>query len=354
MSQFFPLQLAMLRRDTPDSLVLTLTVPDEHRARFVHQPGQHLTLRAELSGDEIRRSYSLCNASGTAMLQLAIKRVPGGRFSSWVHSQLREGDWLQAAPPTGNFALPVVPQARRHYAAFAAGSGIAPVMSVLESTLRDERHSRFTLVYCNRDLASVQFREHLWELKDRYLDRFRVLYLFSKETQDVDLFGGRLDQARCAALIASCLPATQIDHAYLCGPAGMMDSVAAALQAAGLGAEQIRRERFAASAPRPASCEARTPAASGSVDLLVQQEGARRRLSLPPSGDTLLDAMLKAGLAPRYSCKAGVCATCRCKVLAGDVEMYEPHALDPAEVAAGYVLSCRSRARSQHLELALD
>ncbi|POZ63222.1 2Fe-2S iron-sulfur cluster-binding protein [Chromobacterium alticapitis] len=353
MSQFYPLKLSGLRRDTADSLVLTLDVPHEHRARFAHRAGQHLTLRILVDGEEVRRSYSLCNAAGDAPLQLAIKKIAGGRFSEWAHRQLSEGDTLDAMAPMGSFGLPAEPQARRHYAAFAAGSGITPILSILETALRDEPLSRFTLIYCNRDLASTQFRERLCELKDRYLARLSVLYLFSNEPQDVELFSGRLDQARCAALLQSCLPASTIDHAYLCGPAGMMDAAAAALLEAGLPAERIRSERFAAA--QSAAAPRRAAASSGEgVELTVQLDGARRRLTLPASDDTLLDGMLKAGLAPRYSCKAGVCATCRCKVLAGEVDMEAPHALDPAEVAAGYVLSCRSRARSPRLELAFD
>lgn len=352
MSQFFPLTLSDLRRDTADSLVMTLDVPAEHRARFVHRAGQHLTLRTWLDGQELRRSYSLCNVAGHTSPQLAIKRIAGGRFSEWVHRHLRVGAVIEAMEPAGSFGLDMQSHAPRHYAAFAAGSGITPILSILETTLRDEPHSRFTLVYGNRDFDSVQFRDRLCELKDMYLTRLSVFYFFSNEPQDVELFSGRIDEERCQSLLKSCLPASTIDHVYLCGPTGMMEAASTALVANGLPASRIRRERFVTDTA--IRHPARAAVASPGVELTVRIEGATRRLRLPPSEDTLLDSMLKAGLAPRYSCKAGVCATCRCKVLEGHAEMQSPHPLDPAEVAQGYVLTCLSRARSPSLTLVFD
>lgn len=352
MSQFFALTLSDVQRDTADSLVLTLEVPEQHRARFAHRAGQHLTLRTWLEGEELRRSYSLCNASGEAALQLAIKRIAGGRFSEWAHQHLQVGAVIEAMTPTGSFGLDTQADVPRHYAAFAAGSGITPILSILETTLRDEPHSRFTLVYGNRDLASVQFRERLCTLKDRYLARLSVFHFFSNEPQDVALFGGRIDQPRCQSLFDSCLSVPTLDQVYLCGPAGMMEAASAALQANGLPASRIRREQFVAD-PAIRQRDASALVSPG-VALTVRLEGATRRLRLPPSDDSLLDRMLKSGLSPRYSCKSGVCATCRCRVLEGQVDMPSPHPLDASEVAQGFVLACLSKALSPSLTLAFD
>ena len=352
MSQFFALTLADVRRDTPDSLVLTLSVPQEHRARFAHRAGQHLTLRTWVDGQELRRSYSLCNAQGDAAPQLAIKRIAGGRFSEWAHRHMRAGAMIEAMAPTGSFGLGEPSEAPRHYVAFAAGSGITPILSILETVLRDEPASRFTLVYGNRDLESVQFRERLCQLKNTYLTRLSIFYFFSNEPQDVELFSGRLDEHRCQSLLTSCLQVSTIDYVYLCGPAGMMQAACAALIAKGLPAERIRQERFGAD---PAVRSSSVPSVAGAgVELTVRIEGATRRLRLAPGDNTLLDNLLAAGLAPPYSCKAGVCGTCRCKVLEGEVYMQSPHALGPTEVAQGYVLACMSRAQTPSLKLAFD
>ncbi|MCW5262535.1 phenylacetic acid degradation protein [Verminephrobacter eiseniae] len=356
MSQFYQLTLVDIRRDTQDAIVLTLDVPPEHRMRFSHQPGQHVTLRAWVESKELRRSYSLCNAAGEPQLRLAIKKVADGQFSQWAHQQLRVGTVVDAQSPVGRFGLPLAPEQARHYAAFAAGSGITPILSILETTLQNEPHSRFTLVYCNRNMASVQFREHLAHLKDRYLARLSLLHLFSGETQEIELFNGRLDAARCQALLQSCLPVASIAHAYICGPAGMMQAVCHALTEAGLLSERIRREAFAP-AGVPALVEsvpASVPQIKGDIELTLQIDGIRRRVKLPAPVNNLLDALLHAGIEPRYSCKAGVCATCRCRVLEGEVVMHGPHVLDAAELAAGYVLSCRSRVLTSKLMLTFD
>lgn len=352
MSQFFALTLADVRRDTPDSLVLTLDVPEEHRARFAHRAGQHLTLRTWVDGQELRRSYSLCNAQGDASPQLAIKRVAGGRFSEWAHRHMQAGTLIEAMPPTGRFGLGRPSETRRHYVAFAAGSGITPILSILETALRDEPASRFSLVYGNRDLESVQFRERLCQLKNTYLARLSIFYIFSNEPQDVELFSGRLDEHRCLSLLTSCLQVSTIDYAYLCGPAGMMQAAYTALLAKGMSADRIRQERFGAEHVMRAPSS--TGVGASGLELTVRIDGATRRLRLAPSVDTLLDELLDAGLAPPYSCKAGVCGTCRCKVLEGQVHMQEPHALGPVEVAQGYVLACMSRAQTSSLKLAFD
>lgn len=354
MSRFYPLELSALERDTPDSVVLTLTPPPEARALFRHRAGQHLTLRTWLDGKEVRRSYSVCNVPDEPHLLVAIKRVAGGAFSEWAHGHLRPGAVIEAAPPAGGFGLPVQAGSARHYAGFAAGSGIAPILSILHTTLLHEPRSRFTLVYCSRNLMSLQFRERLAELKDRYPARLSLLYLFSGEPQDVELFNGRLDRARCLAILRTCLPAACIDHAFICGPAGMMAAVSQALRDSGMAAARIRIERFGdGAAPAAGTAQAATGGARAGVALTLRLDGTQRRLELA-AADNLLDALLQSGVAPPYSCKAGVCAACRCRVLDGEVAMQEPHALDAAEVAAGYVLSCRSRALTPELTLSFD
>ncbi|MFP1749371.1 2Fe-2S iron-sulfur cluster-binding protein [Lonsdalea quercina] len=351
MSQFYPLQLTRIERDTPDSVVLTLVPQEEHRALFHHMPGQHIILRTFLAGEELRRSYSLCN-SPDKPLQVAIKKIEGGRFSHWANTHLKTGKTLEALPPMGSFGLPVEPKGARHYAGFAAGSGITPILSMVQSVLRSEPRSRFTLVYGNRNVATMQLREMLAGLKDLYPSRLSLIYLFSGEEQEIDLFNGRLDTERCAELLKRYLPADTIDYAFICGPDGMMRDVMRALIQHGVVRARIRTESYGsrASTFRPQ----KKSELFGMVDVKAVIDNAQYQVELSETSENLLDALLQAGVTPRYSCKAGVCAACRCRVLEGEVEMEEPHALAPEEVASGYVLCCRSRPLTSRLSLLFD
>lgn len=345
MARFLPLKVTDVRRETRDAVVVTLAPRDEDRALFDFTQGQYLTFRRDFDGEELRRSYSICAGVDDGCLQVGIKRVDGGAFSTWANENLAPGDMIEAMPPMGKFSLPLDPDAARHYVGFAAGSGITPVLSIVKTVLRREPKSRFTLVYANRQISSIMFREELEDLKNLYLGRFSVLHVLESEAQEIDLFTGRIDADKMTALFGTWIDPKSVDAAFICGPEPMMLTVAQGLRDHGLRDDQIRFELFASSQPgrakaRPVS-RAASDAGTGTA-ATVTLDGATRSFTMPRQGETILDAAIANNMDAPYSCKAGVCSTCRCKVLEGEVEMAVNHALEDYEVRAGYVLSCQS------------
>lgn len=340
MSQFHPLTVAQVEPQTRDSIAVTFTVPPALRAQFAYQAGQHLTLRTIIGGEEVRRSYSICAAVQEERLRVAIKRMPGGLFSTWALEHIQPGVVLDVMPPTGHFGAGLAGIQASHYLAFAAGSGITPLLSIIKTTLQAEPLSRFTLVYGNRASASVIFRDELADLKDRYMARFTLVHIMSREQQDIALFNGRIDRHKCAQLFAQWIGLADIDLAFICGPEAMMLAVSDALLEAGLPKERIRIELFAASVPphRPQLVQGERHA----TEVSVIMDGNRASFAMERERESILDAGLRAGIDLRYSCKAGVCATCRCKLLAGRVEMDATYALEDYEIARGFILSCQS------------
>ena len=344
MARFLPLKVTDVRRETRDAVVLTLAPRDEDRALFDFTQGQYLTFRRSFDGEELRRSYSICAGVDDGCLQVGIKRVDGGAFSTWVNENLAPGDEIEAMPPMGKFSMPLDPDAARHYVGFAAGSGITPVLSIVKTVLRREPKSRFTLVYANRQISSIMFREELEDLKNLYLGRFSVLHVLESEAQEIDLFTGRIDAAKMTALFDRWIDPRSVDAAFICGPEPMMLTVAQSLRDHGLRDDQIRFELFASSQPGRAKARpvSKTTEAGEGTQATVTLDGATRSFAMPREGQTILDAAIANNLDAPYSCKAGVCSTCRCKVVEGEVEMAVNHALEDYEVRAGYVLSCQS------------
>ncbi|MCP8938490.1 phenylacetate-CoA oxygenase/reductase subunit PaaK [Alsobacter sp. SYSU M60028] len=344
MARFHPLEVTEVRRETRDAVVVTLKPTSDDGALFDFIQGQYLTFRKMFDGVELRRSYSICAGKDDGVLRVGIKRVDGGAFSTWANENLKPGEVLEAMPPMGSFHTPIEADAARHYLAFAGGSGITPVLSIIKTMLAREPKSRFTLVYANRQISSIMFREELEDAKNTYLGRLSVLHVLESEAQEIDLFTGRVDAAKCAELFRNWIDISSVDTAFICGPEPMMLAIAAALREHGLDDSRIKFELFASGQPgrakaRPASANAAD--AGANCEATVTLDGATRSFAMPKNGQSLLEAALAAHLDAPYACKAGVCSTCRAKVLEGEVEMVTNHALEDYEVRQGYVLTCQ-------------
>lgn len=344
MSQFHPLKVASVARNTRDAVVVTFDVPDRLAQDYAFRPGQYLTLRAQVNGEELRRSYSICAAPSDHHLRVAIKRLNDGAFSSWANSELKVGDVLDVMPPDGHFTVSFDPSQARHYAAFAVGSGITPILSLIKTALDTEPESSFTLFYGNRASSAVLFREEIEDLKNRYMTRLSIVYVMSREQQDIDLFNGRLDGEKVEQLLGSWLEPAMIDYAFVCGPQDMTESVIAALQAKGISKDHIKFELFGSpKGPRALRTGKEARHAPGEhCQLTVVLDGVTRSITIEKNKESLLDSALSQGLDLPYSCKGGVCSTCRCKVVEGEVDMDANFALEDYEVAQGFVLSCQS------------
>ena len=350
--KFHPLKVAELRRETADSVSLCFEVPAELAEDYRFVQGQHLTLKARVDGEEVRRSYSICAGVNDGELRVAIKKVAGGRFSTWANGGIKVGDVLEVMTPEGRFHTPLDPAHAKHYVAFAAGSGITPILSLIKTTLAAEPNSRFTLVYGNRRQSSVMFAEALEDIKNRYLARFTLYNLFSREEQEVPLFNGRLDAAKVSQFLDTLLPAADIDEAFICGPGAMIDEVESALLAAGMSADHIHLERFGVPDSAPAHHVEAGDAPQATI--VVVADGLRREMEFHASDPSILDVALRAGMDLPYSCKGGVCCTCRAKVVEGKVRMDKNYTLEQPDVDAGYVLTCQAHPLTERVVISFD
>ncbi len=354
---FHRLTIRDIRHETGDAVSLAFAVPPELRDTYRFTQGQHLTLRTSIDGREVRRSYSVCCGVDDYLedgeLRIAVKLVHGGQFSQYVLQHLASGDAIDVMAPDGRFFTALDAAHAKHYVAFAAGSGITPVLSLIKTTLAREPHSRFTLIFGNRTVDTILFREQLEDLKNRYLDRFALHHVLSRAQGDLPLNHGRIDAEKCAAFL-EVIPPDTIDEAFICGPSSMIDVVEAVLIAAGVPAHHVHTERFGVpngAAPLPPAAVADD---GDLAALTVVLDGKQHALKLPRHGASILDVALAAGLDLPYACKGGVCCTCRAKILEGSVTMDKNYTLEEEEMAQGFVLTCQSHPTSDRVLVSFD
>ncbi|MGA3003359.1 MAG: 2Fe-2S iron-sulfur cluster-binding protein [Acetobacteraceae bacterium] len=346
-ARFQRLRVAGLRRTTADAVVVTFDAPAAFRT---FTPGQYLTLRTTIDGQDVRRCYSICSGLDDTMLQIGIKHLPGGLFSSWANTVLHEGDTLLVMRPEGRFGVPIDPAASRVFAGFAAGSGITPILSIMKTVLAREPGSRFFLFFGNRATADIMFRDELEDLKDRYLSRLSVFHVLSREQQELDILNGHLDPEKIPAL-TRLLP--RPDHVFVCGPQGMIEGLEPALATAGVPPDRIHVERFtpATDAPRPPVVVPKDAPPDAIATLII--DGARIEVPMA-NGETIVESALRAGRDPPFSCRAGMCCTCRARLIEGRVEMAANYSLEKWETEAGYVLTCQARPLTRRVVVDYD
>ncbi|GFE50704.1 phenylacetic acid degradation protein [Roseobacter cerasinus] len=354
MARFHELTVTEVRKTIRDAVVVTLAPRNGGNFDFVQ--GQYLTFRRDFDGTEVRRSYSICSGRNDGVLQVGIKKVEGGAFSNWANDALQPGMVVEAMEPMGKFHAALEPDEAKTYLGFAGGSGITPVLSILKTVLAEEPKSRFTLVYANRGVSTIMFREELEDLKNRYMGRLSVIHVLESDAQEIELFRGRIDAEKCAALFEHWIDIASVDTAFICGPEPMMLGISAALKEHGLTKDQIKFELFKSAQP------GRLTRKAGAVESEAQQKPTRAQVTLDGATltfdmdreTTVLEAALANALDAPHACKAGVCSTCKCKVIEGEVEMVANHALEDYEVERGFILSCQSFPVSDRLVVDYD
>ena len=361
MLTFHPLKVADVRAEGSDALCIAFEVPESLREAYRFHPGQHIGVRAQVGGQELRRTYSICSGADDSHLRIGVRLHDNGVMSQYLANQLRAGDSLDVLTPTGRFFAEPRPSAARTYCAFAGGSGITPILGIVRNLLATEPDSRFTLFYSNRATATVMFAEELLGLKDRYPTRLSLYFILSREPQDVELFNGRLDRDKVTLLSREVFEPLETDAFFLCGPGTMIEGVRDTLLGLGVDATRIHTERFANDMPAGAPTAApvvqiqpKRAAAEEVAQITIVMDGRQRTFAMLDDDATVLDAGERVGMELPYSCRAGVCSTCRAKVVRGTAEMEINYALEPWEVEAGFVLCCQARPTSAELEITYD
>jgi ring-1,2-phenylacetyl-CoA epoxidase subunit PaaE len=352
---FHRLPVVAIDPEAAQAAAITLQVPPALIPAYAFEPGQFITVRAPVQGQEVRRSYSLCSTpellATQGLIRIGVRAIEGGLMSPWLTQSVQAGDSLHVAPPEGRFVIKR--QRALHRVGFAAGSGITPILSILTHTLEGSAKAKFTLVYGNRRMGSVMFNEALQDLKDRYPDRLTLIHILSRQAQEVPLLEGRIDAAKVRELMQVFLPVNSMDEVFICGPEPMIEATESALLEAGVPRERIHTERFASAGAPKATPPAKAATDSGGVRLSVIVDGKRHEMHMQDD-QRILDVALEAGLDLPYSCKAGVCCTCRAKVLEGQVQMDKNFTLEEAEMKQGFVLSCQAKPCTASVVVSFD
>lgn len=358
-AHFHKLPVAAVDELTDDAVAVTFAVPSELREVFAFRPGQHLTLR-RAGEEDVRRSYSICSTpdelSEDGRLRIGVRLVPGGAFSTYLHEELRPGELIEVMPPLGHFTTAFDPGRERHYAAIVAGSGITPVLSLVSTALRTEPGSRFTLLYGNRYARSVMFVEELADLKDQHPQRLELAHVLSREPQEAELYSGRLDPARLERIFDTVLPVSDVDEWFLCGAQGLVDGARAVLAEREVPAERVHVELFFAEGEEADRRTAVPPPAeddAGAAQVTIVLDGRSSSFRMGRA-ERVLDAARRVRGEVPFACTGGVCGTCRAKLVTGEVTMARNYALEPDELANGYILTCQSSPVSDDLTIDYD
>lgn len=350
--QYHPLRVEEVDRLTDDAVAVTFEVPPHLADQFEYLPGQHVTVRADIEGSDVRRSYSICANANTGRLRIGVKRLEGGAFSGWATAKLQAGDIVEVMPPVGDFTLEPDPGSARRYAALAAGSGITPVLSLISTTLESEPNSHWTLVFGNRSAGSIMFFDEVQGLKDVYPDRFHLIHVLSREHPEIDLYAGRIDAEKLERFFSRLIHPEGVDRWFLCGPYEMVMTARAVLEGRGIEAGRIQDELFFAGPVDPAAV-IQPEEAEGSVRLRVKLGGRATDIRMEPEM-SVLDAALRVRSELPFSCKGGMCASCKARLVEGEVEMAKNYALVDSELEAGYILTCQSHPAGEHVSVDYD
>lgn len=351
MSQFIPLTIKSIQPQTEQAICIAFDLAPEQLDTFQYQPGQHLTIRHLTDDGELRRCYSICSDTQEDM-SIAIKKIDQGQFSTWANAHLKAGDVLEVMPPQGVFFQKAAKAGGQNYLGFAAGSGITPILSIVKSVLNRQAEATFTLVYGNRSWKQTMFSEQIMDLKDRFKERLQLVNIFSRELNDSDIFNGRIDADKLQQLFQANLISAEADHCFACGPEEMMTAVETLLPTWGIQRSKIHTERFNTGTAPKATAQQMESRSEERVNIIL--DGRELIVEVSKQDDSILDAALRAGADLPYACKGGVCATCKCKVLEGQVEMAVNYSLEEDEIQKGYVLSCQARPTTANVRLSFD
>ena len=344
MAKFYNIQVQDIYKETKDCSVVSFKIPDELRAEFQYKQGQHLTLKAMIDGQDVRRSYSLCSSPVENKWQVAVKRINGGLFSSYINEKLKKGDTLEIMAPSGVFNVSIEPEKAKNYIVFAAGSGITPILSIIKTHLAQEPNSTFKLFYLNRSVKSIIFKEEIEQLKNKYFNRFEIFHFLTKEHRSIELLNGRFTKEKLQILTSKIIDIPTVDECFICGPEEMIFLLRDELVAAGLDKNKIHFELFTSGISEEDKKRIRKIVEHKveGTDVTIIDGGKEFHFVMEEQFDNILDGALAAGADLPFACKGGVCSTCKCKVIEGEVEMKINYALDAHEVAKGLVLSCQA------------
>ena len=356
MADFHKLKVAEVYKETDDTSVITFEIPEELQPLYQYHQGQHLTLKADINGEDVRRSYSLCSSPLEHQWRVAVKQIPSGKFSTYVNQHLQSGEFLEVMPPSGTFGVETKPDAAKNYLFFAAGSGITPILSMIKTHLASEENSTCKLFYVNKTAKSIIFKEELEQLRNSYFGRLEIYYFLTKERRDIDLFNGRFDDEKMKVLTKTFIDIPDTSEVFLCGPEQMVNFVSNYLIEAGLPKNMIHFELFVSGLSEEDIKRSERLAQQNveGVQITIVDGGKEFQFTMTKDYDNILDAALNAGADLPFACKGGVCSTCKCEVKEGSVEMKINYALDEKEVAQNLVLSCQAVPTSEHLVVDFD